>query len=85
MEICSLCKNECTHLQPAKNAPHFTLCGACMEQLCHLDSLRYDWYRAAVRGALFPPERAQLPLSLPPVSFPAILEPESCLFNISES
>jgi len=38
------------------------------------------------RTVLFPPaEGDQLPLSLPPVSFPAILEPEVCLLRISES
>ena len=78
MNGCSVCKKEQTS--------HFSLCEACMEQICHLDARRYTWYQNAIRGALFPPREVQpLPLSLPPVNFPAILEPESCLFNISES
>jgi len=90
---CMLCK-------PDKNAPHFALCEACMEQICRLDARRYAWYQGAVKRALFPScggavcaenmlfppaEGAQLPLSLPPVSLPAMLEPEICLFRISES
>ena len=76
---CMLCK-------PDKSAPHFALCEACMEQICRLDKRRYAWYQGAVKRALFPAkEEPQLPLSLPPVSLPAILEPEICLFRISES
>ena len=78
MNNCSLCAD--------KQAPRFFLCEACMEQICRIDARRYAWYQSAIRSALFPPGEAQpLPLSLPPVNFPAILEPESCLFNISES
>lgn len=78
MECCSICQKG--------NAPGFALCGTCMDALCHLNSRRYGWYQAAVRRALFPPkEGPQLPLSLPPVSLPAILKPESCLLRISES
>lgn len=75
----------CILCSPEKNAPHFALCEACMAQLCRLDSRRYAWYQGAVKRALFPPARPQLPLSLPPVSLPAILEPAACLFRISES
>ena len=90
---CMLCK-------PDKNAPHIALCEACMEQICRLDAKRYAWYQSAVKRALFPSissaasgqsalfppaEGAQVPLSLPPVSLPAILDPEICLFKISES
>lgn len=76
---CSLCS-------PEKNAPHFALCEACMRQICALDSRRYPWYQAAVKSALFPSKDGPyLPVSLPPVSFPAILDPEICLFRISES
>ena len=68
------------------NAPRFYICGACMDAICSLDAKRYGWYQSAVRQALFPPAKGdQLPLSLPPVSFPAILEPEVCLLRISES
>ena len=76
--LCSVCQKA--------NAPHFYICRACMDSLCNLDEKRYIWYQSAVKRALFPPAKGdQLPLSLPPVSFPANLEPEVCLFRISES